>query len=285
MRVVGMMSVLLLGATAVHTSAQAPAGGQGRAGRGGPQFDPAAVERGQKQFVGVCASCHGANAKGGPRGADLIRSVLVLDDENGKQLGEFLAVGRPENGMPKFNLSPEQVSDIATFLHREVAAAANRGSYKILDIVVGDAKAGENYFNGAGKCNTCHSPEGDLKAVGAKYDPVTLQGRIVMPRGRGGFGAGRGFGFGRGGSAEPSGPVTTVKVTLPSGQSISGALERMTDFYVTVRDSSGLSRTFTRDGDAPKVEVTDPLQAHIDMLAKYKDADIHNLTAYLVTLK
>ena len=115
--------------------------------------------------------------------------------------------------------------------------------------------------------------------------PVTLQGRIVMPRGRGGFGAGRGFGFGRGGSAEPSGPVTTVKVTLPSGQSISGALERMTDFYVTVRDSSGLSRTFARDGDAPKVEVTDPLQAHIDMLAKYKDADIHNLTAYLVTLK
>jgi len=35
----------------------------------------------------------------------------------------------------------------------------------------------------------------------------------------------------------------------------------------------------------PKVEVTNPLQPHLDMLTKWKDDDIHNLTAYLVTLK
>jgi mono/diheme cytochrome c family protein len=236
------------------------------------------VERGQRVFVAQCGFCHGSNATGGQSGPDLIRSPLVMDDENGKELGEFLKAGRPDKGMPKFEMSEDQYRDIAAFLHQRIAAAANRGSYKILNIVVGDAKAGEAFFNGPGKCNTCHSPTGDLKGIGAKYDPVTLQGRIVMPRGRGGFGGGRG----RGG---PQGPVTTVTVTLPTGQSFSGALVRITDFDVTLRDADGVLRSFTRDGDTPKVETKDPLQAHVDMLARWKDSDIHNMTAYLVTLK
>jgi len=256
-----------------------PGGGGGGGGRGGPQFDPASVNRGQQMFVAQCGFCHGSHATGGQSGPDLIRSVLVMGDENGQQLGEFLKVGRPDKGMPKFDLSQEQNRDLATFLHQRVAAAANRGGYKILDILVGDAKAGEAYFNGAGKCHTCHSPTGDLKGIGAKYDPVTLQGRIVMPRGRGGFG-GRGRGMG-----EPSRSLPTVTVTLPSGESFSGLLLRITDFDVTLRDSAGVLRSFTRDGETPKVEVKDPLQAHVDLLAKWKDSDIHNLTAYLVTLK
>jgi hypothetical protein len=177
--------------------------------------------------------------------------------------------------MPKFSLADQQVSDIAMFLHRSVEAVSNRDSYKILNILVGDAKAGEAYFNGTGRCSTCHSPTGDLKGIGTKYDPVTLQGRVVMPRGR----------EGRGRGAGPQGPVTTVTVTYPSGQTYSGTLVRITDFDVTLRESSGSLRTFFRDDDIPKVETKDPLQAHIDMLARYKDSDIHNLTAYLVTLK
>ena len=207
-------------------------------------------------------------------------SIAVL--EKGKEIGEYLKAGSPEKGMPKFNLTGEQVSDIATFLHREIAAAAHRGSYQILNILAGDAKAGEAYFNGAGQCHTCHSPTGDLKGIGAKYDPVTLQGRVVMPRGRSGFPGG---GRGRGAMAEPQGPAVTVTVTYPSGQSCSGTLVRVTDFDVTLRDSSGALRTFSRNEDVPKLETKDPLQVHVDMLAKYKDADIHNLTAYLVTLK
>src|SRR5262245_24116111 len=151
-----------------------------------PKVDQAAVERGQKMFVAQCGFCHGSNATGGQSGPDLIRSVLVMNDEDGKQLGEFLKAGRPDNGMPKFDLSQEQTRDIAAFLHQRISAVIDRGAYKILDILVGDAKAGDAFFNGAGKCNTCHSPTGDLQGIGAKYDPVTLQGRIVMPRGRGG---------------------------------------------------------------------------------------------------
>ncbi|HEU0178217.1 MAG TPA: c-type cytochrome [Blastocatellia bacterium] len=249
---------------------------------GSPRFDQDSVERGHQMFVAQCGFCHGGNATGGQSGPDLIRSVLVMNDEAGKQLGEFLKVGRPDKGMPKFDLSEEQTKDIAAFLHQRIAAVVDRDSYKVLNILVGDAKAGEAYFNGAGKCNTCHSITEDLKGVGAKYDPVALQGRIVMPRGRGGFGGGprRSAGGGRALSSFP-----TVTVTLPSGQSFSGLPLRVTDFDVVLRDDSGTIRSFTRDGDTPKVEVKDPLQAHVDMLAIWKDSDLHNMTAYLVTLK
>src|SRR5215813_6971228 len=250
---------------------------------GDNRFDQSAVERGQKMFVAQCGFCHGSKATGGQSGPDLIRSVLVMDDEDGKQLGEFLKVGRPDKGMPKFDLSQEQTRNIAAFLHQRIAVAVDRDRYKILNILVGDAKAGESFFNGAGKCNTCHSPTGDLQGIGARYDPVTLQGRILMPRGRGGFGRGRGRGAGEG-QAFRSFP--TVTVTLPSGQSFTGLLLRVTDFDVVLRDDSGALRSFTRDDeDKPKVEVKDPLQAHVDLLAKWKDSDLHNMTAYLVTLK
>src|SRR5262245_13181818 len=188
-----MVIVTFLAWVTVLAGAQQPPSGNLLAiqeGFGGPRFDQAAVDRGQQMFVAQCGFCHGSNATGGQSGPDLIRSVLVMDDEGGKELGEFLKVGRPEKGMPKFDLSQEQASDIAAFLHQRVTAAANRGGYKILNILVGDAKAGEIFFNGDGKCSTCHSPTGDMQGIGARYDPVTLQGRIVMPRGRA-FGGGR----------------------------------------------------------------------------------------------
>jgi mono/diheme cytochrome c family protein len=267
-------------ATALVGAKQPPADNPPAPQGGNTQLDQAAVERGQQMFVAQCGFCHGSKATGGQSGPDLIRSVIVMGDEGGKQLGEFLKVGRPDKGMPKFDMNQEQARDIATFLHQRIDAVIKRGNYKILDILVGDAKAGEAFFNGAGKCNTCHSPTGDLQGIGARYDPVTLQGRIVMPRGRGGRGRGRGAGEGRAINSFP-----TVTVTLPSGQSFTGLMLRVTDFDVVLRDDSGTLRSFTRDDDTPKVEVKDPLQAHVDMLAKWKDSDLHNMTAYLVTLK
>jgi cytochrome c oxidase cbb3-type subunit III len=245
-----------------------------------PTADPAAVERGQKLLAGQCGFCHGDNARGGSGGPDLTRSELVQSDEGGKQLGEFLAVGRPDAGMPKFDLPPGQVSDLAAFLHSAIYLNANRRLYKILDIVVGDRRAGEAYFTGAGRCSTCHSPAGDLKGVGARYEPATLQGRLLLPRGR--YRA----------AGAPAVPLYTeptglkVTVTLPSGESASGGLVRLTDFEVTLYDTaSGRQRTWLRSGEVPKVVVTDPLQAHVDHLTKWTDADMHNMTAYLASLK
>jgi mono/diheme cytochrome c family protein len=245
-----------------------------------PVADTAAVERGQKLLVDQCGFCHGANARGGSGGPDLTRSALVQTDEDGKQLGEFLAAGRPDKGMPKFDMPRAQVSDVAAFLHQAIYANSNRRLYKILDIVVGDARAGQTYFNGQGRCNSCHSPSGDLKGIGAKYEPATLQGRLLLPRG----------------SERPSGapavPLyadpTALRVTVSpaSGEAVSGGLVRLTDFEVTLYETgTGRMRSWLRNGDSPRVTVTDPLQAHVDHLTKWTDAEMHNMTAYLAGLK
>ena len=160
-------------------------------------------------------------------------------------------------------MTKDQISDIAAFLRSRTQAAANRFDYKILDIVTGDAKAGQAYFNGAGKCNSCHAPTGDLAGVATKYDPVALQARFLYPRSRV--------------------KVRRVTVTPPSGPAMSGALELIDDFTIGLRDSEGFYHSYARD--AVKFEIQDPLAAHADLLHSYSDADVHNILAYLVTLK
>jgi mono/diheme cytochrome c family protein len=242
-------------------------------------FDPAAVERGRTTFGGKCAACHRANARGGEgfSGPDLIRSVLVLQDVNGREIGAHLQAGHPDKGKPPIPLEPAEITDIATFLHREITYAAERTNYQLQYVMTGDAKAGEAYFNGAGGCSRCHSPAGDLKGIGARYDGPALQALIA-------FGTIAG-GRGQGGAAASSRTARRATIALPSGETFTGVLVRLTDFDVTIRDDAGMPRSWLRTGNIPKVQVTDPLQGHIDLLPKYTDADIHNLAAYLATLK
>lgn len=248
---------------------------QAGAGFGRIQYDETVVNRGRELFRPNCGFCHGPDARGTGAAPDLGRSLLILSDENGQQLGQFLQSGSPDRGMPAFpNFTEQQITDMATFLHSQVQAARRRIA-TMPNIVVGDAKAGEAYFNGPGKCSSCHSVSGNLKSIGSKYDPVLLQDKIVSPRG-----ATRS----RGGEVSDPFP-RRVKVFLTSGQTVSGTLIYVSEFVVTLRDADGERRTFERDGEIPKVEVIDPLQAHQDLLMKYTDTDIHNLTAYLVTIK
>jgi cytochrome c oxidase cbb3-type subunit III len=243
-----------------------------------PQFDPAAVERGHDVLVNQCGFCHGSNARGGSSGPDLTRSELVQSDEGGKELSAFLRNGRPDKGMPSFDLPADQVKDLATFLHAAIFLNANRRLYQVLDILVGDPKAGETYFSSAGKCSTCHSTTGDLKGVGAKYDAVTLQGKVMMPRG------GRGDGPPKPAYMDKNAIRATV--TLPSKQTITGVLVRLTDFDVSLYDPDTKAiRSWLRNGDTPKIDVVDPMQGHIDMWTRWTDADMHNVTAYLAGLK
>lgn len=230
------------------------------------------MERGKGTFVSSCGFCHGANAKGGEKGPDLLRSVLVLDDENGKSIGQVIRNGRPEKGMPRFPFSDAQITDIANFLHNAILSTADRDSYKILNIVTGDPAAGKTYFEK--HCASCHSVSGDLKGIGAKNDPATLQGKFVQPS----------FSWMEG--TPPHRVIAiSVTVTLPSGQSVTGEPVALDDFNVALREADGTYRSFTRANGIPKVEVHNRLQAHLDLLPRYTDADIHNLTAYLVTLK
>lgn len=236
--------------------------------------DPAAVERGKALFVSTCGFCHGSDAQGGEGAPNLVRSVVVLHDENGSTIGPVILKGRPGKGMPAFpSMTQAQISDIAAFLRSRTQAVANRGEYKIQNVVTGDAKAGEAYFNGAGKCGTCHSPTGDLKGIAAKYEPVELQSLFLYPRGRG--------------NNKESVP-SKVTVTLPSGQSFSGTLDHIDDFDVAMTDSSGVYRSWVLDGNDAngiKVEVNDPLAEHVELLHKYTNTEMHNILAYLETLK
>jgi mono/diheme cytochrome c family protein len=286
------LPVLLLVAAFRYLPAQEPAvagaslGSATAAALKASKEDPAAVDRGAKLYAANCAGCHGPAARGGVGAPDLLRSLLVLDDEKGILIAPVLRNGRPDEGMPKPNLTEPQIADVVAWLHLQTYAAGHRTTYAFHDILTGDAKKGEAYFRAT--CGGCHSATGDLQGIGSRYDPLALQAHWLQPRGgRGGAAAGGrgGRGGGRGPAPAADRSAIMVTVTLASGQKLSGTLDRVDDFSVSLHDSSGDYHSFTREGSVPVVEIHDPLKAHTDLLPKYTDADIHNVTAYLVTLK
>jgi cytochrome c oxidase cbb3-type subunit 3 len=235
-----------------------------------PPADPAVLERGRALYGVSCNFCHGSDARGGEGGPNLLHSELVLNDQKGELIFPVVQNGRGE--MPKINLTREQVSDIATFIHGFQVGGYDISRMTPPSVLVGDAKAGEAVFKT--KCASCHSAAGDLKGIASKItDPKRLQNTFLMPTpgGRGGYSS--------------NVPPTTVTVTDASGQKSEGILVRIDDFIVTLRNADGEQQTFRRDGDQPKVEIHDPVKPHRDLLPVYTDAEIHNLTAYLVTLK
>jgi cytochrome c oxidase cbb3-type subunit III len=295
--VAGAMLVITLGAQ----TPQAPPPPTGRGGRGGgagqgvpppsrgggggggtagpadkPLVDFAAAERGKEVWIADCISCHGAQARGTDSGPNLLRSVLMLHDRYGNTIGPFLKKGHPtQSGKPSSSLTDAQITDIAHFLRKQLNDSL-RGSalFTVQDIRTGDAKAGAEYFNGAGKCTACHSPTGDLAGLAARYETVDIQQRMLFPGG------------GRGGRRGGAPPASAVRVTVtPQGQPpVTGVLVFMDDFVVSLQDSTGAHRSFRRTPTL-KVEKTDPLAAHRQLLDTITDKNIHDLVAYLETLK
>jgi cytochrome c oxidase cbb3-type subunit III len=251
-----------------------------------PPADPAVVTRGRALYAGACSACHGVDARGGQLGGpNLLRSQLVLNDQDGELILPVVQNGRPGTLMVPIPMAPEDVKAVSTFLHNLQAQGSNQGGpppgeEAPLDILVGDAKTGERYF--AAKCAACHSATGDLQGIGARItDAKALQNTWVS----GGLTAGR---FGRGG-APPRPPserrVVTATLTLPSGEKLEGALVRIDDFLVTIQLADGSRRSLRRNGDDPKVEIRDPLAEHRALLGVYSDKDMHDVTAYLATIK
>jgi cytochrome c oxidase cbb3-type subunit 3 len=270
-------------------------GGGGRQGQGFPAgqrkpADSAVVERGKTLYGVNCRLCHGADLRGGDMGGiNLMRSQLVLTDQDGELIYPVVKNGRNTPGMPPMPPLPLQEADVkavAAYIHSVAATKVGQGGpptaeseAKELNIVVGNAAAGKRYFDA--NCASCHSATGDLAGVATRYgSPTNLQTAWVA----GGAGGGRG---GRGGPApaarEPK-PVT-VTVTTSDGQKVEGRLDRIDDFLVSLTQADSTPRTFTRHGAVPAIEIHDPLDGHKKLLVKYTDSDIHDVTAYLVTLK
>ena len=300
---------LLLASLAVRLGAQTappqapPAAPAGAAGRGAPQGagappqgrgrgqatfpaqqrppgDPEMIKRGNGFYGVYCRACHGSDLRGGDQGGpNLLRSQLVLNDQAGELITPVVQQGRQNPGMPvmpPLNIPADDIKAIAAYIHSVTASARGQGAPPEgppveLNIVVGDAKAGQAYFKA--KCTACHTDEAMQGIATRVSDAMALQNFWVA--------GGRGGG-GRGGAA-PS--VVTATVTEASGQKTEGRLVRLDDFYVVVALADGTSRSFRRDGDVPKVDVKDPREAHRKLLPTYADKDIHDVTAYLVTLK
>jgi mono/diheme cytochrome c family protein len=247
---------------ATSLRAQAPPG----PGPGDKQVvDAAAADRGKATYVAECITCHGAKARGTENGSDLVRSTIVLHDRYGNELGVFLRKGHPtQSNRPAANFTQTQIADLSHFLKQRFNETLRSSStYRVQNVLTGDPKAGAAYFNGEGKCSACHSPAGDLAGIGKKYDPPTLQQRFLFP--------------------QRTKPVT-ITVTPPSGPAVSGALVRMDDFDVSLRDASGEYRSWKRT-QGLKVDRNDPYAAHAEQLDKYTDKNIHDIVAYLESLK
>ena len=251
-------------------SGQAPAttqnAGPTHGGNSASASSPATIAAGGSLFQQNCAFCHGRDASGGETGPDLTRSKLVTADVGGDKIGDVVLHGRTEKGMPAFsNFSPEQIADLAAFIHSQqtkaMAQSGKRKGVDVSDLQTGNVEAGKAYFNGAGGCATCHSPTGDLAGIASRYEGLQLEERMLYPKD----------------------VKSKVTVTLPSGETVAGTLAYLDEFTVGLRDAAGTYRSW-RVSDV-KVKVDSPVEAHVAQFPKYTDADIHNLMAYIQTLR
>jgi cytochrome c oxidase cbb3-type subunit 3 len=260
-----LVSIAAASAQTKTTGAQAPSE-SGQSGTSAHKsYPPALVQNGNALFQQNCSFCHGRDAGGGETGPDLTRSKLVTEDVDGDKIGAVVRNGRPEKGMPHFDLSDQQIAGLMAFVHTQQDNAltkdGGRKGVDVSDLQTGNVAAGKKYFDGAGGCAACHSPTGDLAGIASRYAGLKLEQQMLYPEDA----------------------RSKVTLTLASGRTIIGTLAYLDEFTVGLIDSTGVYRSW-RTGDV-KYKVDAPVDAHVELFSKYADADIHNLMAYLQTLR
>ena len=267
MAALGLLSVSLSTAQTVPQGPEKPKPSTSPA----TAYPPELVQKGSAQFRQDCSFCHGRDATGGESGPDLTRSKLVAADVNGDKIGPVIRTGRPDKGMPPFDRSDEQIASLIAFIHTQQAnslksgtgrsSAGGRKGVDPSDLQTGNAEAGKTFFNGPGGCSACHSPTGDLAGVASRYKGLELEEQMLYPRGA----------------------KSKVTVTPQSGEPITGILGYLDEFTVGLIDASGTYRSWrTRD---VQYKLDAPAEAHAALFPKYTDDDVHNLMAYLQTLR
>jgi cytochrome c oxidase cbb3-type subunit 3 len=293
----GMRKVLVASVLGAVTVLASHLMAQGRGGNPGvfpaqqrPAGDPAVIERGKNIYVTTCSACHGPDLRGGTTGGpNLLRSQVVLSDQHGELILPIVHGARAERGMPALPLPDPDVIAVAEYIHSVAATSRNQGAPPPTEApppnaIVGDAKSGEAYFKT--KCSSCHSPTGDLQGIGSRVpEGKALQNTWVTGMAAGGRRGGGGRGSAAPGPPTPDPRAIIATITLPGGETVQGPVVRMDNFLITVRQADGSQRTIRRVGDAPKVELKDPLAGHKALLGQLTDKDMHDVTAYLAGLK
>jgi cytochrome c oxidase cbb3-type subunit III len=200
---------------------------------------------------------------GGETGPDLTRSKLVIADVNGDKISEVVRNGRPEKKMPGFDIQGSEMTNLVAFIHAQAASAASKkGARKgvdVADLQTGNLEAGKQYFDA--KCAKCHSASGDLKGIASRFEGLHLEEQMLYPR-------------------EAKSKVT---ITLPSGETVKGTVAYQDEWTIGIHDENKVYRSWK----VSKVRVAiDPgLDGHVALFPQYSDADIHNLMAYMQTLR
>jgi mono/diheme cytochrome c family protein len=234
----------------------------------GPEPDKAAAALGAPLFQQNCAFCHGQQARGAT-GSSLITSDEVLSDDHGEHLLPFLKKGRPEKGMPAFAaMTDAQLTDISEFVHLQVEEVANRGTYQVLNILVGDPDKGYVYV--ARHCMGCHTAETFAHFAARFRSPEQLQRGWVWPS--------------RPAGAGDSSLAVTATVKMPNGSAIAGRVTKVSDFRIALLDSANQTRIVERKPGV-KVSIADPLAPHEEMIQTLTNQDLHDVSAYMETLK
>jgi cytochrome c oxidase cbb3-type subunit III len=225
---------------------------------------------GQSRFADTCALCHGRDAGGSDMGPDLTRSALVAEDSHGDKIAPLIRAGRPDKGMPSFDGGDADIEAMVAFIHDQKtkgeSVGGGRRSVDVTDLQTGNAEVGQKYFNGAGGCSKCHSPMGDLAGIGNRFRGLPLLQRMLYPQ-----------------SSRPAPAPARASVTLSSGETVTGTLVSRDEFTIQIKDASGATRSWPVSD--VKFSIDDPVSAHFDLLGKYSDDDMHNLYAYLQTLR
>jgi cytochrome c oxidase cbb3-type subunit 3 len=225
----------------------------------------ALVEHGGPVFLQQCAFCHGRDAAGGEDGPDLTRSKLVAADAGGDQIAPVIREGRPEKGMPRFSLPDGEIAALVAFIHdqktKAEALVGGRRGVEVADLQTGSVELGKAYFDGAGKCVSCHSAAGDLRGIATRFEGLKLEQRFLYPRGA----------------------KAKITVTLRSGEKVTGDVAYQDEFTIGLRDATHRYRSWSINN--VKFTIDAPAEAHAELLANYTDDDIHNLMAYLQTLR
>jgi cytochrome c oxidase cbb3-type subunit 3 len=265
-----VMLVSLRGVSAQNARPAAPARAASTVGSQGPmpvhaKFTAAQIESGGTLFLRNCAFCHGKDAGGGESGPDLTRSKVVSSDQNGEGIGAVVRGGRQEKGMPRFNLPDSDIASLVAFIHAQQDAAMSqtgvRKGVDESDLHTGNAEAGKKYFEGTGGCTKCHSGTVDLAGVATRYTGLRLEEQMLYPRD----------------------VKSKVSVKTATGQTIAGVLQYQDEFVIGLVDSFGTYHSWPVSAITFKVD--DPAEAHVTAMSKYTDDDIHNVLAYIQTLK
>jgi putative heme-binding domain-containing protein len=211
-------------------------------------------------FASNCATCHGADGRGGEHAPNIATAPQVQHLMD-RELAGIIRYGIAGAGMPAFSsLKQQEVADVVSYLR----ILQGRGGIVKLP---GDPKQGEALFFGKARCADCHMVNGkggfigsDLSFYGAEAKPDQIRAIILDPD-----------------KNLPADKKATTVVTT-AGQKLTGMLRTNNNFSLSLQTLDG-SFHFLPKSDLTQVDIG----SHSLMpAATLNSKEVDDLVSYLL---